>query len=218
MPGYFTKREQIVILIITLIPISLLGFSLVKKELGNRDRFQEQVNNLSSIEERDRLEEDLNMPVDIEPISIMVHISGAIESPGLVYLKEGDRLIDAVEIAGGLKADADVNSINLARRLLDEERIHIPRLGEGDVLPASTSTYSEPTVQGKINSSTTSVVDINNCSREELISLPGIGEVTADKIIEYRENNRFSKKEDIMNVSGIGDKKYQAIKDLIIVR
>lgn len=219
MSGYFTKREQIVILILTLIPISLLGFSLARKELDNKARFQEEVNSLSTIEEREGIgEKNYQEGTGQEKSTIMVHISGAIESPGLIYLKEGDRLIDAVEIAGGLESDADVNMINLARRLVDEERIHIPRLGEENTYRENSSDQKDLLFQSGPNSPTSTLVDINNCSREELISLPGIGEVTADKIIDYRAGNPFRKKEDIMNVSGIGDKKYQAIKDLILVR
>lgn len=220
MSGYFTKREQIVILIITLIPISLLGFSLAKKEIDSKAKFQEELNIISTMEERQSLDSENSSEIlEKESFQIMIHISGAVESPGLVYLKNGDRLIDAVDIAGGLKSDADVNKINLARRLVDEERIHIPRLGEENIFMEGAGSQTDNIFENTSNvNSKSSLIDINNCTREELISLPGIGEVTADKIIEYRTGNRFSKREDIMNVSGIGDKKYQGIKDLIIVR
>ena len=141
----------------------------------------------------------------------MVHISGAVHRPGVIELELGKRLIDAVEICGGLKDDADIDRINLAKKLADEEKVYIPRIGEeiSDDLSFSAEGNTESN-SGKIN--------INTCSKAELLLLPGIGDVLADRIIEYREKTPFKRIEDIKNVSGIGEKKFESIKDMITVK
>jgi competence protein ComEA len=143
----------------------------------------------------------------------MVHISGQVYKPGLVELESGSRVVDAVNKAGGLKEDADLDRINLAKKLADEEKIYVPKVGE------NTDNVSDISIAegSDIGDNTDGKIDINNATKEELISLPGIGEVIADRIIDYRKNNRFKTIEDIKNVSGIGSKKYEGIKDLIKV-
>lgn len=143
---------------------------------------------------------------------ILVHIAGQVNSPGLLKLKEGDRVYDAIELAGGLKNEADLGRINLARKLADEEKVYIPKLGEE--LEETTNDYVKLSGDGGINSK----IDINSASKEDLMTLPGIGDKTADKIINYRLENKFKKVEDIKNVSGIGDKKFEQIEALIRVR
>ncbi|WP_236914677.1 helix-hairpin-helix domain-containing protein [Clostridium sp. Cult2] len=174
-------------------------FSLIKKDYNE---------NIHDVEEL-----FINLDEEIETIEdnqyIMVHISGEVYNPGIIELKLGSRVIDAVNLAGGLKKDADSDRINLARKLSDEEKIHIPKIGEEDI-PIETTNLNHTDNKGKIN--------INNCTKEELMSLPGIGEVLAGKILEYREQHLFKTIEDIMNVSGIGDKKFDSIKELITTK
>lgn len=145
---------------------------------------------------------------DTHPEEIVVHISGQVHNPGIVKLEPGARVIDAVNAAGGLKKDADLDKINLARKLQDEEKIYIPKIGED--ISESISYFQNPA--GGSNK-----ININTCTKEELMSLPGIGDVLADRIIQYREKTPFKKIEDLMNVSGIGEKKFESIKDMIIV-
>jgi competence protein ComEA len=140
----------------------------------------------------------------------MVHISGQVYYPGLVELKSGSRVKDAVDLAGGLKKEADIDRINLAKKLVDEEKIYVPKKGEEVDIEISS-------ISDNLTSDSNSKININTCSKEELMQLSGIGEVTATKIIEYRSTNQFKTIEDIMNVSGIGAKKFEAIKDFIIV-
>jgi competence protein ComEA len=139
----------------------------------------------------------------------MVHVSGQVYNPGIVELKFGSRVIDAINLAGGLKKDADSDKINLARKLSDEEKVHVPRIGEEEI-PLEDSNLGQGNNKVKIN--------INTCTKEELMSLPGVGEVLAERILEYREQTSFKTLEDIMNVSGIGEKKFENIKELIIVK
>ena len=209
----FTKREQIVILVVVFILIFSLFFKFALLDKVNAKKHELEIitkePQLGLFEENETEKQEI-----IEDRVIMIHISGQVYYPGIIELKLGDRLIDAVEYAGGLKKEADIDKINLAKKLSDEDKIYIPKIGEEiqDNLEISivNSIAGNDDNKGKIN--------INNCSKEALMSLPGIGEITAEKIINYRNENKFAIIEDIKNVSGIGDKKFDAIKDLIIAR
>ena len=207
----FTKREQIVILVIVFIIIISLGFKFILKDIIRPEPQIIQEIDSDNILKYDNIEEETKN----EEISIiMVHISGQVYKPGLVELESGKRLTDAVELAGGLKREADLDKINLAKKLSDEEKIYIPKVGEepsGEIQ----SIVMESTSSS--NSKDPSKIDINNCEKESLLSLPGIGDVIADRIIDYRQTNKFKTIEDIKNVSGIGDKKFEGIKELITV-
>lgn len=141
---------------------------------------------------------------------IIVHITGAVPRPGVYALPQGARVQDAISAAGGFLAEAEKSGINLARVVEDGEQIEIPFLeGASIVLPT-------PGVE--VVTSNTELININTAAQFELESLPGIGPTTAQKIIEYREENGpFATTEDIMNVSGIGPGTYERIKDLITV-
>lgn len=201
----FTKREQIVILVIIFIIISLLGYKFVIHDIIYRDK------NLQVIK-TDQIIGQVEKDEQVEMSkTIFIHISGQVYNPGIIELPRGTRINDAVELAGGLKKDADIDRINLALKLEDEDKVYIPKIGEED--------NEEHINMGVlVEDDQTNKVDINNCTKEILCSLPGIGEVTAQKIIDYREQIKFKKIEDIMDVSGIGDKKFEAIKDLIVVK
>src|SRR5690625_4202631 len=118
MDKNFTKKEVIVVLIIVLTLVSLLTFKLLSSNLEKKTR--------ASLKVEEVEEEDLEEETEI----IMVHISGQVKRPGLVELKAGMRLKDAIDQAGGLKEAADMDRINLARKLSDEEKIYIPAKGE----------------------------------------------------------------------------------------
>lgn len=206
--NFFTKKEQMVILVIVLLVILSLSFKFVFKDIiKTRD------SNLEIIS--DDFQEELEQGnIDLEDGIIMVHISGEVYNPGIIQLEPGKRLADAVKLAGGLKKDADLDRINLAKKLSDEEKIYVPKIGEivtDEIISQVIETSSNSTNES-------SKININNCSKGDLLLLPGIGDVLADRIIEYRNTNKFSDIQDIKNVSGIGDKKYEAIKDLITVR
>lgn len=208
---FFTKREQIIILAIAFIVVSIFGYKFFIKDKIN------EINEspIAGIKSQDIQLEHVISTDDIENLeedkTIMVHISGQVYNSGLLELKIGDRINDAVELSGGLKEDADIDRINLSKKVQDEEKIYIPKIGED---------LEQIKIIEEISDSqnSNSKIDINNCTEELLISLPGIGKATADKIIKYRQEFKFEKIEDIMNVSGIGDKKFQALKDLITVK
>ncbi|MCQ4923739.1 helix-hairpin-helix domain-containing protein [Tissierella carlieri] len=205
----FTKREQIVILLIVFTIILALGFKFFIRDIIESRSNTIEITN--SEDEKDTEEIEDNSIINSEDKIIIVHISGQVYNPGIVELELGNRLIDAVKLAGGLKKDADIDRINLAKKLVDEEKIYIPKIGEdtSEEIEILATTGSSEKESGKIN--------INTCSKEDLISLPGIGETIAGRIIEYRSTNPFKSIEDIKNVSGIGDKKFEGIKELIIV-
>lgn len=149
---------------------------------------------------------------------IYVHVAGAVKNPGLYELTQGARVQDAIESAGGMADDALEESINLARVVSDGEQIVVMSKseessssgGEAGISSNASSSSSGGIVAGKVN--------INRATADEFTTLQGIGEATAAKIIAYRESNgSFKSIEDIKNVSGIGDKKFEAIKDAITV-
>ncbi len=145
---------------------------------------------------------------------IKVYVAGEVNSPGVIELEEGSRIEDAIQGAGGVKAEANLKNINLAYEVSDGEKIYIPNLSEEsedeNVLEPNTSN-SSTNAKGKVN--------INKATATELTSVPGIGASTAQKIITYREENgKFQTIEDVKKVSGIGDSKFESMKDFIAVK
>ncbi len=154
------------------------------------------------------------------PQLIYVHVVGAVEAPGMVELQSGSRVSDAVNAAGGFSSDADQLSVNLARQVSDGEQIVVGSAQTNAADSASGESPSGSSSSGADAGSTVASgkVNINTATADQLTTLKGIGESTAQKIIDYRQQNgSFKSIEDIKNVSGIGDKKYAAIKDSITV-
>lgn len=208
MKDNFTKKELIVILIVVLISISFVGYKFIFTDLIQaKEEPLEIISQSFEIQDQDTD----NKEIAEEDTTIMIHISGQVYYPGLIELKSGSRVKDAVDLAGGLKKDADIDRINLAKKLVDEEKLYVPLKGEElsvDLAMEISTTTSTSATSSKIN--------LNTCSKEQLMSLPGVGEVTATKIIDYRSTNKFKTIEDIMNVSGIGSKKFEALKEFIV--
>lgn len=167
-------------------------------------------------EETEETKEDSNQTQASETISetIKVHIAGEINKEGVYEVNNGDRLDDLVKRAGGLTKDANSKKINLAMKLEDQMKIYIPSIY--DFEDETSSTNDNLLISDK-PSTETEKININKASKEELMTLPNIGEKRANAIIEYRENSPFEKIEDIKNVTGIGEKFYQSLKDLITV-
>lgn len=149
---------------------------------------------------------------------IAVHVIGAVPRPGLYEFVEGARVQDAIDVAGGLLSSADVSSINLAALLEDGQQLNIPyQDGAQPIQSFSSDELVLPTEESS-NAENTELININTATVEELDSLPGIGPTTAQRIIDYRnENGPFDTIEDIQNVSGIGPSTFDDIKDLITV-
>lgn len=153
---------------------------------------------------------------------IYIHIVGEVKNEGVVKLKEGQRIIDAIEEAGGVTEFADLSKVNLAFVLSDGQKVEIPNVNDNveNFMYVTDNSGDNIIVDNgnKLNEGGDKV-NINTASQTELETLTGIGPSTALKIIEYREENgKFKKIEDLKNVSGIGEAKYEAIKDNIIVK
>ncbi|MBQ5951987.1 MAG: ComEA family DNA-binding protein [Lachnospiraceae bacterium] len=143
---------------------------------------------------------------ETEPV-LVVYLSGAVARPGLYEASPRERLGEMLERAGGALPDADLSRINLARRLSDEEHIHIPRAGES--LPETEGAAALP--GGKL--------DLNAATLEDLMRLPGIGEKKARAILDYRaRHGPFASPEEVMRVPGIKEGVYAPIAELVTVR
>lgn len=151
------------------------------------------------------------------PAQIIVHVDGAVAVPGVYLLSESSRVNDAVLAAGGLAECADTSTTNLAAPLADGAKVHIPTSEElAAPLPTEAGNASSSSSGGSPASS--GIVNINTAASAELQTLSGVGEATAQAIIEERESNGpFTSPEDLMRVSGIGEKKFAKIKDRICV-
>ena len=148
---------------------------------------------------------------------VYVHVAGAVSDPGMYALDAGSRVDDAISAAGGFTDDANDKSVNLARKLEDGEQLIVPSEKEVASAAEATEDTSED-VAVESSSSSGGKVNINTAGVEELTNLKGVGEATAQKIISERETNgSFKSASDITRVSGIGEKKYEAMKDDITV-
>jgi competence protein ComEA len=142
------------------------------------------------------------------PVQLAVYVTGSVVNPGVYYLPEESRVQDALEVAGGPTADADLDCVNLAQRVHDEDQIYFPAVGEEN-LPATAGA----------SGSQTGLVNINTASAAELEALPGIGPKLAQCIIDHRESHGpFGSIEEIMDVQGIGQGVFADIGELITVR
>lgn len=139
---------------------------------------------------------------------VCVYLSGAINNTGLYKFNENTRLDEALNIIGGVKLEADLSKLNLGKVLYDSEKIVIP-YKQKDIEFIEEDNIDNQTNSDKIN--------INEADTSLLMTLPGIGQATANKIVEYRKNGSFESIEDIKKVSGIGESKFDKIKDKIAV-
>ena len=181
-------------LIITFIIIIIYNFFISKNSYS-------EINSLESIVENsteNKIELDENN-------KIKVYIAGEVNTPGVFELDEDSRVEDAIASAGGFTNLANIKNINLALIIEDGEKIYIPNINDNDIIDYSAQ-----------ESPKSSKVNINKADVSELQNLPGVGVSLAEKIFNYRkENGNFKKIEDLKNVNGIGEKKFEALKEYI---
>ena len=171
--------------------------------LNKDETIVEEIDNGKNISEEKNFDSELK---NEEKIKIYADISGCVEKPGVYEVEEGTRIFQLIEKAGGLTKDADIEGLNRAEIVSDGQKIVIYPVGEGQE-----SENTGVSSSGKIN--------INTADASQLQTISGIGPVTAEKIVEYRKTNgRFSSIEDIKNVSGIGDKAFEKIRENITIR
>ncbi len=230
------KKQKMIIIAISIIAILSFGYYIYGKE--------------GSFAAGESLEiESIEKPEEItnegsEKENIKVHISGAVNTEGLIELEENSRVADAIEKAGGVKENAYMEEVNLAYVLEDGMKIRISTKEEVQAQKnqnaqsiensnneteqkyitnvktnyQSTNSVSAKTSTEQKNKTTSSKININTANQTELETLPGIGTATALKIINYRkESGKFKAIEDIKKVSGIGDAKFNSIKELISI-
>lgn len=148
--------------------------------------------------------------------SIVVHVAGCVKNPNVYVMNPGDRVIDAINKAGGAKADADLDALNLAEPLKDGEKIYVPSKNEMTVPTAVASGQSTQNRKTTAYENGPLVVNINTAGPEELDKLPGVGPATAQKIIEYRNQiGRFTSIEQLEEVRGIGPKKLEQMRPFV---
>lgn len=216
------KKKIFVFAIILLICPTIL---LVKDKLNSKDDIYVLTEESTVSDENKNNDKKEKIEDEKENISnkeITVYVSGEVNKSGVVTLKEGDRLAVAVEKLGGTTKKADLNNINLAIRVKDEEHYIIPKIGEAkqeDLKDVNnTKDIENAEIKNENTAKDSSKININTATLEELDKLPGVGEATANKIISHREENgQFKNIEDIKNVNGIGDKKFEKMKELICV-
>jgi competence protein ComEA len=144
----------------------------------------------------------------VSPAVVLVDVAGWVRHPGVYELHADDRVIDALEAAGGARPGAQLEALNLAASLVDGTQILVPKAGAAPIAEAAA-----PGTAG-----TATKININTASADELDALPSVGEVIAQRIIDYRtQNGPFASIEDIQNVSGIGSVTFEDMKDLITV-
>ncbi|MBR6700549.1 MAG: helix-hairpin-helix domain-containing protein [Firmicutes bacterium] len=184
----------------------MLGIFLVSviikygMDIGGQDETDEMVESASYQEDMVYQEQEINE----ENAIMIIDVEGAVSYPGIVKIREGSRVYEAVEEAGGLLDTADTKYVNLAEEVTDGSIIYIP--------------FKEEVSKDMTEDAAGSKVNINTAGKEDLMKLPGIGESYAEAIIEYRNTNgTFKANEDVMNVTGIGEAKYENIKDMICV-
>jgi competence protein ComEA len=193
--------------------VIIVGVGIVlNKNINKEDNFV--INHASDVSENNPV-----MQIEIPPV--IIHIAGAVKNPGVYQLKSTDRIVDAVKIAGGATEEANLDVINLAALLKDGKKIIVPYKTyseTGEEINTNTFNHIESVYSSSTVSSSTKI-NINTANANMLQALPGIGPVLSERIIEYRNQNRlFGVIDDIKDVSGIGEKKFEGIKDLICVQ
>ncbi len=200
------KSKLIVFIIIIVVSI---GGLVIKGYFNNQVYVLNEENQVED-NNQDEIKEDTEKQIVEKEITI--YISGEVKNPGVVTLKNDKRLSDAVKLVGGVTNDADLNNINLALKLEDEMHYIIPKKGE--IISNSSNNVS----LGNNSTNENGKININTATIEQLDQIPGIGEATANKILNYREEvGSFKSIEEIKNVSGIGDKKYENMKEFICI-
>ena len=206
------KIKNIVVFILTFTLISLGG--CIKKDnniipvedITSDNVLDNPIEDLPMDEETDNKEEKLPSTDEY----IYVHVCGAVNNPGVYKFKTPVRVYEAIESAGGITSEGLDEVINQAREIADGEQIYIPTLEEKELYEAGNNAQITSLNDGRIN--------INTASKEELMTLPGVGESKANGIVEYRSSNgKFNALEELMNVEGIKDGVFNKIKDKITI-
>ena len=204
------KKQKIIVVVIIIIMCIVIGYYIISKTEKYDYSDIEKISNI--------IEEDQEVDDNIIENKIVIHITGEVEEEGVIELEKGARISDAIEEAGGTTEEADLSNVNLAYSLSDGQKVKIPTINEKDeeIIVVEEKAGDNIIIEG--NKSKEEKININKAAQTEIETLPGIGPSTALKIITYRnEHGKFKNIEDIKNVSGIGDSKFENIKEYICV-
>lgn len=211
------KKQKIILIIVVVCILFFIGYYIINKtnnlvyvelETQNNETNNNIGNNSDIIEE------------EMEDEDIVIHVTGAVKKQGIVKVKQGSRISDIIDAAGGITDKADLSKINLAYAIQDGQKIYIPSITDKEDINTVTEDAGTNIIKEEnANNSKKEKVNINKASQTELETLSGIGPSTALKIINYRnENGNFKKIEDLKNVPGIGESKFENIKEDICVK
>lgn len=215
-------KQKVIFIIIISLMIMVIGyyfFNKTKKE-DYLDSYTEENNQTINKQDKNNVEKIENTKNTIlDNQEIIIHITGEVEYEGVINLKKGNRIADAINLAGGTTINADLTKVNLAYVLLDGQKIYIPNINEINneinIIQENSEEIIFNNEEYEINIKNQKV-NINKANQTELETLPGIGPSTALKIIEHRKLNGFFKNiEDIKNVPGIGQSKFDSMKEYI---
>lgn len=228
-------KDYVIIGVIVIAVIIFMIINLGKiREFENKDNdkitnVESSINTDNDKNEENKEQKDYNRKEQIvDGGGIFVHIDGYINNPGVYEIKENDRIKTLIDKAGGFKEGYSIKNINLAAKLSDGDKIYIPSVLEEKNSENNNNINTNSSGKGQnvktdrnnvsVIKNNNSKININTANMSELKQITGIGESTANKIIDYRENvGKFKKIEDIKEVKGIGDAKYESLKNKITI-
>ena len=207
------KKQKIIITIIGILMVVFIGFYIISKTNNKKYEYLEIEEN--EIIDNNNIDEEKTYEDDKK---IIIHVTGAIKNEGIVEAEEGTRISEIIDLAGGVTKEADLSKINLAYAVRDGQKIYVPSINDKNDIENISEGAGENVVYGN-SGRAEEKVNINTASQTELETLSGIGPSTALKIINYREENgNFEKIEDVKNVPGIGETKFESLKESICVK
>lgn len=200
-----SKKQKVIVVVLIIFMCLIIGYYFINKTQKN------DYSELETIAEEKEQEEEI-----IDEDKIVVHITGEVENEGIIELEKGARISDAIEKAGGTTEEASIADVNLAYSLKDGQKIKIPNINEEDEQIIKEEAGEDIIIEG--DNKKEEKININTANQTELETLSGIGPSTALKIINYKkEHGKFNNIEDIKNVPGIGESKFENIKEYICV-
>lgn len=203
-------------LVIALIGVVIAGFMMLQREQKQENNIQqlmEQTSYSSSSKTEKSKQRSENDQGDKNEGMVTVDVKGAVKKPGVYQLKSRSRVQDALLKAGGMTDEADLKSINQAQKLVDEAVVYVAKVGENVVDVTTNTNASTSTSQAKAG-----LVNINTATEADFQTISGIGQKRAQDIIAYREaNGKFKSVDDLKNVTGIGAKTLEKLKEYVTV-
>ena len=203
-------------LVIALIGVVIAGFMMLQREQKQENNIQqlmEQTSYSSSSTTEKSKQRSENDQGDKNEGMVTVDVKGAVKKPGVYRLKSSSRVHDALIKAGGMTDEADLKSINQAQKLVDEAVVYVAKVGENVVDVTTNTSASTATSQAKAG-----LVNLNTATEADFQTISGIGQKRAQDIIAYREaNGKFKSVDDLKNVTGIGAKTLEKLKEYVTV-